>query len=148
MTYRTVADRDAQVRAGLDEARVIINRTPHLSPSTRKEANRALEALDRQLGLNRVNAPEAAGALELLNRAHPSILFRLLRSEPFVERFAAPLRQLGLRGITSRLNEVPGSVMADPIPGPIGGRRHRDELAPRERVDADGNPLPLPPGHS
>lgn len=148
MTYRAAADRDAQVRTALDEARLIVNRTPHLSPSTRKEANRALETLDRQLGLNRVSVPEAASALELLNRAHPSILFRMLRNEPFVERFAGPLRQLGLRGITSRLNEVPGSVMADPIPGPIGGRRHRDELPRPERVDAEGNPLPRAPGYS
>lgn len=140
-------DRDEQVRAMLFQARVLVNRTPHLSPSTRKEANRALESLDRQLGLNRVHVGEAAAALELLNRAHPSVLFGLLRSDPFVERFATPLRRLGLRGITSRLNEVPGSVMAEPIPGPIGGRRHRDELPPLERVDAEGNPLPLPPGH-
>jgi hypothetical protein len=36
--------------------------------------------------------------------------------------------------------------MALPIPGPIDGRAHRDELAPEERLDADGNPLPPPPG--
>jgi hypothetical protein len=41
---------------------------------------------------------------------------------------------------------VPQSIMIDPIPGPTGGRRHRDELPPEERVDAEGRPLPPPPG--
>jgi hypothetical protein len=36
--------------------------------------------------------------------------------------------------------------MALPIPGPIGDRAHRDELLEEERVDAEGNPLPPPPG--
>jgi hypothetical protein len=147
MAFRAPTDRDDQVRAALYAARLVANRTPHLSPSTRREANRAIDALDRQLGLNRVNVGEAARAIELLNRAHASILFGLLRSDAFVERFAGALRQLGLRGITSRLNEVPGSVMADPIPGPMGPRRHRDQLAPPERTDAEGNPLPPPPGY-
>jgi hypothetical protein len=36
--------------------------------------------------------------------------------------------------------------MVEPIPGPIGERRHRDELPPDERLDAEGRPLPPPPG--
>jgi hypothetical protein len=36
--------------------------------------------------------------------------------------------------------------MAAPIPGPSGGRAHRDELPADERLDADGRPLPPPPG--
>ncbi len=128
-------------------ARILVNRTPHFSKATRKEANRALDALENQLGLNQVNAAEAARAIELLNRAHSSILFGLLRSEDFADRFAPALRRLGLRSITDRLDEVPHSVMALPIPGPIDGRRHRDDLPPDERVDAEGNPLPPPPGY-
>ena len=63
-----------------------------------------------------------------------------------MERFGAALRQLGLRGIEQRLDEVPGSVMAQPIPGPTSGRSHRDELPAEERFDAEGRPLPPPPG--
>lgn len=135
------------MRDALYRARVLVNRTPHFSKATRKEANRALDALENQLGLNQVNAAEAARAIELLNRAHSSILFGLLRSEDFADRFAPALRRLGLRSITDRLDEVPHSVMALPIPGPIDGRRHRDDLPPDERVDAEGNPLPPPPGY-
>ena len=113
---------------------------------TRREANQALDLLDAQLGLNQVNVPESARAIELLNRAHPSLAFALLRDTAFVDRFSAPLRRLGIRGIEQRLDEVPGSVMAVPIPGPIG-RRHRDELPPEERTDAEGNRLPPPPGY-
>ena len=140
-------DRDGRVREVLLRTRVLVNRTPHFSKSTRKEANRALDALENQLGLNQVNAAESARAIELLNRAHSSLLFSLLRSTDFAERFAPALRRLGLRSITDRLDEIPHSVMALPIPGPIEGREHRDELAPDERFDADGNPLPPPPGY-
>ena len=140
-------DRDSRVRDALHRTRVLINRTPHFRNATRKEANRAVDALEGQLGLNQVNAPEAARALELLNRAHSSLLFALLRNEDFADRFAPALRRLGLRGITDRLDEVPSSVMALPIPGPIGERAHRDELPPEERLDPEGRPLPPPPGY-
>lgn len=133
------------MRQALYRTRVLVNRTPHFSWRARREANRALDLLDAQLGLNQVNPREAAQGLELLNRAHSSLTFGLLRDDAFVERFAAGLRRLGLRGIGQRLDEVPGSVMAAPIPGPIGGRRHRDELPAEERLDAEGRPLPPPP---
>ena len=69
-------------------------------------------------------------------------------SERFLsDRFAPALHRLGLRGITDRLDEVPSSVMAMPIAGPTGGRLHRDDLPADERVDADGRPLPPPPGY-
>jgi len=126
---------------------VLVNRTPHFARATRREANRALDALENQLGLNQVNVVETTRALELLNRAHSSLLFGLLRNEDVAERFAPALRHLGLRGIGDRLDEVPHSVMALPVPGPIGGRRHRDELPPEERLDPEGNPLPPPPGY-
>ena len=147
MSSLPLADRDDRVRAELFRARVIVNRTPHLDRRTRREANRALEILDSQLGLNQIDAVEAAYALELLLRAHSSIAFGLLRNEEVTERFAAALRRLGLRSITDRLEEVPSSVMAHPIRGPIGGRRHRDELPSEERRDAQGRPLPPPPGY-
>lgn len=140
-------DRDSRVRDAIYRTRVLVNRTPHLSKATRKEANRALEALETQLGLNQVNAAEAARALELLNRAYPSLVFGLLRNQDFADRFGPGLRRLGLRGITDRLDEVPQSVMALPMPGPTGGRRHRDDLPPDDRTDALGNPLPPPPGY-
>jgi len=89
----------------------------------------------------------AARGIELLIRANPSLAFGLLRDAAFVDRFGAALRHLGLRGIEQRLDEVTHSVMAEPIPGPTGGRRHRDELPPEERVDAEGNPLPPPAGY-
>lgn len=123
-----------------------MNRTPHFRRGTRKEANRALDVLERQLGLNQVNAVEAARGIELLNRAHSSLTFGLMRDEDFAERFAPALRRLGLRGIGDRLAEVPQSVMALPIPGPIGDRAHRDDLPDEERLDAEGRPLPPPPG--
>ena len=123
-----------------------MNRTPHFSRSTRKEANRALDVLEGQLGLNQVNAVEAARGIELLMRAHPSLAFGLLSNDDFVDRFAATIRRLGLRGITDRLDEVPHSVMALPIPGPIDGRHHRDDLPAEARVNLDGSPLPPPPG--
>lgn len=123
-----------------------MNRTPHLSAGTRKEANRAIDRLEDQLGRNQVNPVESASAFELLNRAHASIAFSLLRNRDVADRFAGALRQLGLRGIGDRLDEVPGSVMAQPIPGPIEGRKHRDELPADERTDAEGRPLPPPPG--
>ncbi len=109
--------------------------------------NSALGILERQLGLNRTSPTEASWAIELLMRAHPSIAFDLLRDAAFAERFAGALRHLGLRGIVDRLDEVPGSVMALPITGPTGTRRHRDDLPPAERIDADGEPLPPPPGY-
>ena len=140
-------DRDDRVRAALYRARILANRTPHFSRQTREEANRALEVLERQLGLNRTSPAEASWAIELLMRAHASIAFGLLRDVYFAERFAGALRHLGLRGIVDRLDEVPGSIMALPIPGPTGTRRHRDELPSGERLDADGEPLPPPPGY-
>jgi hypothetical protein len=139
-------DRDARVRAALYRAKLLVNRTPHFTRATRREANRALDALEAQLGLNQVNAYEAARAIELLNRAHPSIGFGLLRDRDFADRFGAALRRLGLRGIADRLDEVPGSVMALPIPGPSRDRAHRDNLPDEERRDAEGDPLPPRPG--
>ena len=139
-------NRDGRVRDALYRAKLLVNRTPHFSAGTRREANRALDALEAQLGLNQVNAYEAARALELLNRAHASIMFGLLRDRDFSDRFGAALRRLGLRGIGDRLDEVPSSVMALPVPGPLGSRDHRDELPEEERRDAQGNPLPPPPG--
>ena len=139
-------DRDDRVRAALYRTRLLINRTPHFTPRTRSEANRAVDLLESQLGLNRVNTAESSRGLELLNRAAPSLLFGLLRDAAFADRFAAALRRLGLRGIDQRLDEVTSSVMAEPIPGPTGTRRHRDELPGEERLDAEGNPLPPPPG--
>jgi hypothetical protein len=64
-----------------------------------------------------------------------------------VDRFAPAIRRLGLRGIGDRLDEVPHSIMALPIAGPIDGREHRDDLPAEERVDAEGRPLPPPPGY-
>lgn len=125
---------------------MLVNRTPHFSRQTRREANRAIDILEGQLGLNQVNAADAARGLELLNRAHASLTFSLLRNDDFADRFAPALRRLGLRGISDRLDEVPSSVMALPIPGPIGDREHRDELPTEERFDAEGRPLPPPPG--
>ncbi|MGI8999673.1 MAG: hypothetical protein ACR2GO_08200 [Candidatus Limnocylindria bacterium] len=139
-------DRDSRVRDAMYRTRVLVNRTPHFSPQTRREANRALDILDDQLGLNQVNAADAARGIELLNRAHSSLTFGLLRSPDFSDRFAPALRRLGLRGIADRLDEVPSSVMALPIPGPIGNREHRDNLDVDERFDAQGRPLPPPPG--
>ena len=126
---------------------MLVNRTPHFSKSTRKEANRALDALEQQLGRNQVNAVDASRAIELLNRAHSSLLFGLLRDTDFTDRFAPALRRLGLRSITDRLDEIPHSVMALPIPGPSADRAHRDDLAAEERVDAEGLALPPPPGY-
>jgi len=139
-------DRDSRVRAALYRTRVLVNRTPHLSRQTRREANRAVDILEGQLGLNQVNAAEASRGIELLNRAHASLTFGLLRSVDFADRFAPALRRLGMRGITDRLDEVPSSVMALPIPGPAGEREHRDDLPSDDRLDAAGNPLPPPPG--
>jgi hypothetical protein len=138
--------RDSRVRDATYRTRVLVNRTPHFSRQTRREANRALDILEDQLGLNQVNAAEAARGIELLNRAHPSLIFGLLRNQDFADRFAPALRRLGLRGIADRLDEVPSSVMALPIPGPIGEREHRDDLPTDERLDAEGRPLPPPPG--
>jgi hypothetical protein len=140
-------DRDSRVGDALYRTRIFVNRTPHFSRSTRKEANRALDMLQGQLGLNQVNAVEAARGIELLMRAHPSLAFGLMSNDDFVDRFAAAIRRLGLRGVTDRLDEVPHSVMALPIPGPIDGRAHRDDLPAEERVNLDGSPLPPPPGY-
>jgi hypothetical protein len=142
MALPAPAGRDPLTRAALYRTRVLVNRTPHFTTRTRREANRALDLLDAQLGLNQVNLPEAVRGIELLIRATPSLAFALLRDAVFVDRFGAALRHLGLRGIGQRLDEVTHSVMAEPIPGPTGGRRHRDDLPPEERVDAEGNPLP------
>lgn len=135
------------MREALDRTRILVNRTPHFSSQTRREANRAIDILEGQLGLNQVNAAEAARGLELLNRAHSSLTFGLLRNGDFADRFGPALRRLGLRSIGDRLDEVPSSVMALPISGPIGEREHRDELPPEERLDAEGNALPPPPGY-
>jgi hypothetical protein len=140
-------DRDRRVADALYRSRIFVNRTPHLSRSTRKEANRALDILGAQLGLNQVSTVDAARGIELLMRAHPSLAFSLLSNDDFVDRFGPAIRRLGLRGITDRLDEVPHSVMALPIPGPIDGRHHRDDLPAAERVDLDGSPLPPPPGY-
>ena len=135
------------MRSALYRTKLLVNRTPHLSKATRREANRALDILESQLGLNQVNAVESGRAIELLNRAHPSLTFGLLRNEDFADRYGPALRRLGLRSIAERLAEVPSSVMALPIPGPIDGRGHRDDLPADDRFDADGNPLPPPPGY-
>ena len=135
--------RDDAVRAALRETRIVANRVS-FSSGTRREVNRALDTLEAQLGRNQVNPTETARALELLNRAHPSLLFGLLRERSVSERYGAALRELGLRGIQQRLDEVPSSVMAQPIPGPTDGRLHRDELPTEERLDASGRPLPPP----
>jgi hypothetical protein len=140
-------DRDLRVRDALYRTRLLVNRTPHFSKATRREANRALDILDRQLGLNQVNAAESARGIELLNRAHSSLTFGLLRDEDFTDRFAPGLRRLGLRSVADRLDEVPSSVMAVAIQGPIDGRVHRDDLPAMDRVDAGGMALPPPPGY-
>jgi hypothetical protein len=140
-------DRDARTAEALYRTRVLVNRTPHFSTQTRREANRALDLLESQVGRNQVSVSEAARGIELLNRAHPSLVFGLLRDDGFADRFGPALRQLGLRSIGQRLDEVPSSVMADPVAGPVAGRKHRDELPTAERVDADGQPLPPPPGY-
>lgn len=130
------------MRDVLYQTRLVVNRTPHLSKATRKEANRALDILEEQLGRNQVDAGQGARGIELLNRCHSTLLFALLRDVEFCERFSTALRRLGIRGITEQLDEVPSSVMPLPIPGPIDGRVHRDELPPAERIDAEGRPLP------
>ena len=140
-------NRDSRVREALYRTRLLVNRTPHFSKATRREANRALDTLERQLGLNQVNAAESARAIELLNRAHSSLAFGLLRDDAFTDRFGPALRRLGLRGIADRLDEVPSSVMALAIPGPGDGRMHRDDLPSGDRVDATGGALPPPPGY-
>ena len=140
-------DRDSRVASALHNARLLVNRTPHFDKRTRREANSALGVLERQLPMNRINVESSAQAIDLLNRAHASISFALLRDPAFADRFAPALRRLGLRGIEQRLDEVPESVMALPIPGPTQGREHRDNLPPAERVDGEGNPLPPPPGY-
>jgi len=140
-------NRDSRVRDALYRTRVLVNRTPHFSAATRREANRALDIFDNQLGLNQVNAADAARGLELLNRAHSSLTFGLLRNTDFADRFAPALRRLGMRGISDRLDEVPASVMALPISGPRGDREHRDDLPAEVRLDAQGKPLPPPPGY-
>jgi hypothetical protein len=149
MTFESQApaDRDAPARAAIYRTRVLVNRTPHFSTRTRREANRALDLLAAQLGRNQVSVSEAIRGMELLIRAHSSLAFGLLREPGFVERFGAALRQMGLRGIEQRLDEVPGSVMAQPIAGPTGARHHRDDLPEAERIDAEGRPLPPPPGY-
>ena len=135
------------MRESLYRTRLLVNRTPHFSKATRKEANRALDSLEGQLGLNQVNAAQSARAIELLNRAHSSLAFGLLRDDDFTDRFSPALRRLGLRGISDRLDEVPSSVMALAIPGPTAGRVHRDDLPGPARLDAEGGALPPAPGY-
>jgi len=146
MTSGTPLDRDARVRAAIHRTQLLTNRTPHFTTQTRREANSALDTLERQLGRNQVSTWDSVAAIERLMRAHASLGFGLLRDPDFAERFSPALRELGLRGITQRLEEVTHSVMAQPIPGPTRVRRHRDELPASERSDAAGNPLPKPPG--
>ena len=135
------------MRAAIERTRLIVNQTPHFTVQTRREANAALDTLGRQLGLNQVNPAESAAAFEKLFHGHSSLAFGLLRDADVAERFSPALQRMNLRGITQRLDEVVGSVMARPIPGPTGGRRHRDELPEAERTDAEGRPLPPPPGY-
>jgi hypothetical protein len=139
----TPRSRDDATRAALRQTRIVANRV-QFSSGTRREVNRAIDTLEAQLGRNQVNSTETGRALELLNRAHPSLLFGLLRDRAVAERYSAALRELGLRGVGQRLDEIPHSVMAEPIPGPTAGRVHRDELPAEERVDATGRPLPPP----
>ena len=139
-------DPNPRARAAIQRARILVGRAPYLSTQSRREANRALDTLDRQLTMGRMNTRNAAIAIELLNRAHPSIIFGLLREEAFAAVFAPALRELGLRGLRHRLDEVSAGDMAVPMPGPVGERRHRDDLPDEERVDAEGRPLPPPPG--
>ncbi|HEY7737470.1 MAG TPA: hypothetical protein VIC63_00345 [Candidatus Limnocylindria bacterium] len=143
MTSSAPRSRDDAARAALRETRIVANRVT-FSSGTRREVNRAIDTLESQLGRNQVNAIETGRALELLNRAHPGLLFALLRDRAVAERYSAALRELGLRGVGQRLDEVPHSVMAVPIPGPTGGRRHRDDLPADQRLDATGRPLPPP----
>jgi hypothetical protein len=143
MTSTTPRSRDDATRAALRQARIVANRVT-FSSGTRREVNRALDTLENQLGRNQPNARETARALELLNRAHPGLLFALLRDRSVADRYGAALRELGLRGVGQRLDEVPHSVMAEPIPGPTAGRVHRDQLPAAERLDAVGRPLPPP----
>ena len=138
-------DRNATVRDALRRTRILANRV-RFSTGTRREVNGALDTLESQIGRNQINALESARAFELLNRAHASLFFGLLSNPAVTDRFGPALRALGLRGIEQRLDEVPHSVMAVPIPGPTGGRRHRDELPAAERNDASGQPLPPPRG--
>ena len=147
MTPGAPPDRDARVRSAIYRTQLLVNRTPHFTTQTRREANAALDTLERQLGRNQVSTSESVEALERLMRAHASLAFGLLRDPDFAERYSSALRELGLRGITQRLEEVTHSVMAQPIPGPTRGRRHRDELPAAERLDADGHQLPRPPGY-
>jgi hypothetical protein len=147
MTPGAPPDRDARVRSAIYRTQLLVNRTPHFTTQTRREANGALDTLERQLGRNQVSTSESVEAIERLMRAHASLAFGLLRDADFAERYSSALRELGLRGITQRLEEVTHSVMAEPIPGPARGRRHRDELPAAERLDADGHPLPRPPGY-
>lgn len=142
-----MTDRDERVRAAIYRTQLLTNRTPHFTVQTRREANGALDTLTRQLGRNQVSLSDSVAAIEKLMRAHASLAFGLLRDPDFADRFASALRQLGLRGISQRLEEVTDSIMAEPIPGPTRGRRHRDELPTAERLDANGNPLPPPAGY-
>ena len=142
MTSQPVS-RDDAARAALRQVRIVANRVS-FSSGTRREVNRAIDTLESQLGRNQVNATDTARALELLNRAHPGLLFDLLRSRAASERFAAALRELGLRGIQQRLDEVPSSVMAEPIPGPTHGRVHRDELPQDSGSTRPGGHSPHP----
>lgn len=147
MFSSTRVDRDAATAAALKRVRILANRSPHFTRATRREANRAIDSLEAQLGRNQPDTTGTGRAIELLNRAHSSLLFELLRDPAVADRYGAALRALGLRGIGQRLDEVPHSVMAAPIPGPIGDRLHRDELPDAERVDASGRPLPRRPGY-
>ena len=142
------SDRDAPARAALYRTRVLVNRTPHFSKRTRKEANRGLDLLESQLGRNQVSVSEAVRGMELLNRAPQLLAFGLLR-EPGIRRAlrrrAAPAgaaRHRAAAGRGARARSWP-----QPISGPTSGRRHRDELPAEQRFDAEGRPLPPPPGY-
>src|SRR5439155_966804 len=97
-------------------------------------ANTALDTLERQLGRNQVATGESVAAVERLMRAHASLAFGLLRDPDFAERFSPALRQLGLRGITQRLEEVTNSVMAEPIPGPPRMTTTRSKPSATKRI--------------
>src|SRR5687768_9561802 len=88
-------NRDGRVREALYRTRILVNRTPHFSPQTRREANRAIDILEGQLGLNHVNAADAAREIDFLSRAHSSLTFGLLRNEDFADRFRSEERSVG-----------------------------------------------------
>ena len=136
-------DRDSRVRDAIYHTRLLVNRTPHFSKQTRREANRALDILEAQLGLNQVNAVEAARAIELLNRAHAVAHLR-------------PAAQRGLRRSLRAGTAAPRPARHRRSPGRGARRRSwrcrfldrsaRGSTATTcptdDRVDAEGRPAP------